>query len=172
MNFVTVFAAIGLVFVIMYVFWYIMNKIKNATDNVTTNDISPNYMQEIGLRCPDYYVNTLNDNNMSTCKNSYNLDQGINSESGESKQDDSRCANVKCYHDIENKTVNFQDIPDWKDLNDDDRIKALKNDGKNIDNVTNRCDYIKCCGVAFGGSSTSQPWLEINDYCDSVSSIN
>ena len=171
MNFITVFAAIGLVFVIMYVFWYIMNKIKDATDNVTTNNISPNYMQEIGLRCPDYYVNTLNNNEMSTCKNSYNLDQNIDSESGDSNSSSSNCANVKCYHDIENKTVNFQDISNWKDLDDNQRIDALKNDGK-MDNTTNRCDWIKCCGVAVGGSSTSQPWLEISDYCDSVSSIN
>ena len=171
MNFVTVFASIGLVFVIMYVFWYIMNRIKQSNENVTTNEISANYMNQIGLRCPDYYVNTENNGDINTCKNSYNLDHNIDVE-GESDSNDPRCSNIKCYHDLNEKTVNFQKINNWQDLNNDERINALKDDGKNMDNVTNRCDWIKCCGVSVGNSSTSQPWLEINDYCNSVSSIN
>ena len=171
MNFITVFAAIGLVFVVMYVFWHIMNKLQKSSKNATTNEISTNYMQEIGLRCPDYYVNTLNENNMSTCKNSYNLVQNIDSEDGDSKNTSSQCQNVKCYHDPQEKTVNFQAIQNWKNLNDDQRISALESDGS-LANTTNRCDWIKCCGVAVGNSTTSQPWLEISDYCDSVTSIN
>ena len=115
MNFITVFAAIGHVFV-MYVFWYIMNKLQKSSENTTTNEISTNYMQEIGLRCPDYYVNTLNKNNMGTCKNSYNLVQNIDSEDGDVKIPH---PNVKMLNVImiPKKTVNFQ-VLKLKNLND------------------------------------------------------
>ena len=93
-------------------------------------------------------------------------------EEGESDSTDPRCSNIKCYHDYNNQTVNFQKINNWQNLNDDQRIEVLKKDGENNSNVTNRCDWIKCCGVSVGNSSTAQPWLEINDYCNSVSSIN
>lgn len=177
MSFVTVFAAIGLVFVVMYVFWYIMNKIKTSNDNYTTNDISTNYMNNIGLHCPNYYINTLNDNNTNTCQNSYNLNQNINQDNGLSNSTKDGCNAVQCYHDASNKIVNFEAIKNWDSMNDDERINALKYDGKNNDgttkdNVSNRCDWIKCCGAAVGNSNTYQPWLEVQNYCDSVTSIN
>lgn len=177
MNFVTIFASIGLVFVFLYIFWYIMNKLKSSQTNYTTNELPVNYMTNIGLRCPDYYINTSNNNNMNVCKNSYNLNQNINEDNGRSMTNKVGCKNVHCYQNTTEKLVNFEEIPNWNSMNNDERIKALENDGKNNDgtrkkNVTNRCDWIKCCGRAVGNSSTYQPWLEIQDYCDSTTSVN
>lgn len=168
MNFVTIFASIGFVFVILYVFWFISKKYKNMKDNGTTNEISVNYMNNIGARCPDYYININNDENVNSCKNSYNLDQNIDDEGG-SNVSSGTCSNVQCYSDYANKIVEFDVIDNWGSMTDDERKKAIKT---NVNGTTDRCSWIKCCGVSVGSSNTYQPWLEIQDYCDAVTSIN
>jgi hypothetical protein len=180
MNFVTIFASIGLVFVILYVVWFVMKKMKNSNQNMTTNNLPVNYMKNVGLRCPDYYINTNNENNQNTCKNSYNLEQNIDENTGMSNN--TNCSDIVCYHDVNDKSVNFEEIKNWGSMNDDQRVEALKLDGKNSDGTyktnsddskqANRCDWIKCCGSSVGSSSSYQPWLEIKDYCDRVSAIN
>ena len=161
MDFKTIFATIGLLFVILYVFWYIMNKIKTSQDNVTTNNIPTNYMQQVGLNCPDYYINTLNDNQKNSCKNSYNLNQSIDNNGLSSNP---KCSNVKCYEDGygDEQVVNFDVINNWEDLNDDERKEAVN---KKTNGTISRCDWINCCGTQVGSSFTKYPWLEIQNYC-------
>lgn len=160
MDFKTIFASIGLVFVVLYTFWYIMNKVKTNQDNVTTNNVPTNYMQQVGLNCPDYYINTSNENNVNTCKNSYHLEQSINSEDG--KSTNPNCSNVQCYADLDNKTVNFDVINNWEDLNDNQRKSVMTN---NSNGTLSRCDWINCCGSKVGDTYTKYPWVELQNYC-------
>ena len=159
MDIKTIFATIGFVFIILYSFWFIMNRMNEKQDNVVTNNIPANYMQEVGVRCPDYYINNMNNNTISSCKNSYNLNQSMD---GSGNSTNPNCPNVTCYDNVNNKTVLFDKINNWDTMNDTERSDAVN---RKVDGTLSRCDWIRCCGPKLGTKYTQQPWVEIQNYC-------
>lgn len=159
MDIKTIFATIGFIFIILYAFWFIMNRMKEKQDNVVTNNIPANYMQEVGLHCPDYYINNVNNDTISSCKNSYNLRQSMDANGMSTIPN---CSGVKCYQNKHNKTVHFNMIKNWDTMNDSQRTEAVNNKGNG---TLSRCDWIRCCGPKLGDKYTQQPWVEIQNYC-------
>ncbi len=152
------FAIIGLIILISYFISYIIEYFKEQQLKAANKKIMPptSYMQNSGIRCPDYLSNTNVTNNSYTCSN---RDFNINvKDPGE------------CYFDTENKLVNFKPLPEGKtwELGDPSGLKSMTEQEKwdfvreKIDGNPSRCDWIDKCGPAQGVEGI---WQGVNKWC-------
>ena len=73
---VNILAVIGLIIIISYIIYYIYNYIQNKNQKAFVEKINPppSYMQNTGLKCPDYwvYLGTTPDGKY-VCQNKFNI---------------------------------------------------------------------------------------------------
>ncbi len=148
---IKIMAFVGFVVIIIYLiyrFWnyfiYINNKRRN-------NLIRPpvEYMNNIGIKCPDYWTYKGNDSNGNyICENTFS----ITPTGGDS-----------CYTDSSNKITVFGSLNDgqnWQDMSDDDRknfIKTSKATGVTTNSKNeNRCAFTQNC---------QSVWLGVKNQC-------
>lgn len=165
---INILAIIGLIILISYLISYLYNYFKQRAANTLNAQTNPPlvYMQQTGLRCPDYWVNTGVDSNGNyICKNSYNLDVKKNSSS--------ECSNVSCYSNDSDKTTNFIPLPSgytWElgnpsgltSYTNTERYDFVNKTGTGASN--SRCDWIKCCGP---NNDNDAIWQGISKTCNS-----
>ena len=73
---INIFAVIGLVVILIYIIYYLWNNLQQKNFKMIESRINPpsEYMQQSGVKCPDYWVNTgVDANGNYICKNSYNV---------------------------------------------------------------------------------------------------
>ena len=155
------FAVIGLLILISYLISYIIEMYKDRTRRAANAKVNPppNYMQNSGLRCPDYLSNTGVTKSALTCSN---RDFGIN------VLDPSTC-----YSDTDAKTVKFPPLEDGKtwELYDTDGKKAMTDKEKwdfvrkNISGNPSRCDWVDKCGPVEGVKAV---WQGVNKWCNAT----
>jgi len=158
---INILAGLAILIIICYIVKYLWDLYKHRNDIHTNYQINPpgSYMQNSGIKCPDYWVNTgIDSNGNYICKNSFNI-QSNNPSSG-------NCAN-KC----NSEQITFSSIPSgftWEFNNkngltsysDNDKINFVK---KNGSASISRCDWINCCGATSGVDGV---WSGVNDYCN------
>jgi hypothetical protein len=171
---VNIFAFIGFIVIVIYLIYYLWNylqKLNAAKIDSNTNPPSE-YMQQTGIKCPDYWVNVGVDSNGNyICRNSYNINVNNSNTSG-------NCSNVQCYADPDKKEVNFSPITSgytWMPNNPDGLTSYTETDKQNFvkdpgSANTSRCDWLKCCGPKISESNNYDAvWLGVNDYCNASS---
>ncbi len=74
---INILAVIGLIVIISYLIYYLYQYLQQRTNLKIASEINPpgDYMQNTGIKCPDYWVNTgVDANGNYICKNSFNID--------------------------------------------------------------------------------------------------
>ena len=138
------FAIIGATAIILLFYYILRNTLNKKRDSDKSSRVRPStlYMNEIGSRCPDYWINTKNINSQNYCANSYHLNVPT--------EEDPDYQHNKCnklLSDMGGCTgggqVSFKNIEDWDNIKDK---KAIKD----------RCHFAKCC---------NQTWLGLDAKC-------
>jgi hypothetical protein len=169
---VNILAAIGLIVIIFYLIVYLYNYFKNKQTQATVATIYPpgDYMQNSGIRCPDYWVNTgIDSNGNYICKNSFNI-QTNNPTTG--------VYAGKCNPDTMSFTPIGTGLPSppagtsytWQygnpsgytSLSDQQKYDFLVNSSAN--NSMSRCAWINNCGPT---SNVQGIWSGVNEICNS-----
>jgi len=156
---VTFLAIIGFIIIISYTISYLIDYYKQIVANNANKQINPPYayMQNNGIKCPDYLSNTATNKDSYTCSN---RDFNINTQNG------------SCFS--ADKTVDFPIIPAGKtwelgnpggltSLTDQERWNFVQTE-KSSGNKS-RCEWIKDCGVNTGVDAV---WQGVNKICNSV----
>lgn len=160
---INILAAIGLVIIIFYICIYIYQYIKNKKTQKLISQINPpgNYMQNSGIKCPDYWVNTGVDSNGNyICKNSFNI-KTHNPTTG-------------TYAGMCNsETMTFPPVDQgytWEYGNpngltsytEKDKYNFVEN--KAVSGSLSRCSWINNCGPT---SNVQGIWSGVNEICNS-----
>jgi hypothetical protein len=126
------------------------------------NDINPpgSYMQNTGIKCPDYWVNTgVNTKGDYICKNSFNIE--TNSK-----------LNPKCNSNelifaqvVDGMTWEMNNPNGYTSMTPADKHDFVKNYiAEGSENYMSRCDWIDQCGPS---SSIQGVWSGVSDICNS-----
>lgn len=161
-NFIVNFLAIiGVIIIISYIISYIYSYFKQKAIQNYIKKINPplDYMQNSGIKCPDYLSNNNTKNNKYFCSNR-NFNIQINN--------DPKCLN-------ENNVVKFPIIPDgktWEMGNPDGKVTMTANEKYNFlkeneKGFYSRCEWIKNCGPA---KNVKGVWQGIEKICNSPNS--
>ena len=150
-------AILGFIILISYTISYLIEYYKQVVANAANKKINPPYayMQNNGIKCPDYLSNSSTSKDSYTCSN---RDFKINTNS--------------CLSDSD-QTVDFPIIPAGKtwelgnpggltSLTDKERYDFVRS---NTTNNKSRCDWIKDCGINTGVDAV---WQGVNKICNSV----
>ena len=165
---VNILASIGLIVIISYLIYYIYVYIQYRAKQKDISNINPpgDYMQNTGIICPDYWVNTGVDSNGNyMCKNSFNIPTAT-STSG-------TCSNFSCANS--NKETVFTPIQTGKtwdynnpngltSMSDQDKYTFVTTSAPTTATSNNRCKWINCCGP---NANTQAIWSGVNDVCNS-----
>ena len=165
---INILAIIGFIVVLSYLISYIYYYFKNRSMKVIMNQVNPpfQYMQQTGIKCPDYWVNTgVDEKGNYICKNMFNLNIQ-NSETPTS----GTCKDVKCYFEKDKKIMKFSPLGTnntWVPNNPNGKISytekekySFVNDAGSGD--TSRCNWINCCGAK---SNTKGVWQGVEKTC-------
>ena len=126
--FLGIFVAIAIIILLYIVIVYIVTFVKNRKKKAKNPKSFPPtvYMENTGFDCPDYWIKVRDEKGKSVCRNSFNLK-----------------LNEGCKDDATFKKIN---VEDWK----------KSKDRGSIENVKERCAWLKKCGGA---------WQGIDSYC-------
>ena len=185
---INILAIVGFVILISYLISYIYYYFKSRKNQELMLQVNPpsQYMQQSGIKCPDYWVNTgVDDKGNYICKNMFNLNVH---NSTTPSANSGTCAGVKCYADGRgiDKTVKFSPINNtntWEPNNPNG--KTSYTDKEKYDFVSNantgttsRCDWIKCCGDGLTNNidskkswNTKGVWQGVQNTCSYDPSI-
>ena len=168
-----ILAVIGLIVLFAYIVYYLWKYLQDKNQEELDMKVSPpyDYMQQTGVKCPDYWINTGTDDKGYTCKNVNNIATPI-------KSSNSTCSNIKCNIDGDATSVKFSLLPAGKtwESGDPNGLTSMTDAEKQsfvttkVEGTTSsRCDWIKCCGAYNTGNSMNNAvWLGINDVCNSA----
>jgi hypothetical protein len=171
---VKIFAFIGFVTILIYLSFRLWDYFKNQSEKADKAKIRPplDYMNDVGIKCPDYWVNTgVTDDGAYICKNVNGIEVSKSASDG--------CSAVNCNISGDDSTVYFDGVASgktWehgdpnglKTLSDSDRNTFVKT---NVKGTASRCDWIKCCGAyndPATNTSNSAVWLGVSDVCNSA----
>jgi len=168
---INIFAFIGFIFLLGVLIYYIYKYFKYRQLKKQLSEIYPpgDYMQQTGMKCPDYWVNSGKDNNGNyECQNRFNVPVVKNS--------NPMCTNIKCSSAVDTNKAYFNSVKDnrtWEygdpnglsSLTDKEKYDfANGTPGNPPNNATaNRCDWINCCGSSSGSKGT---WTGIYNICE------
>jgi len=158
---VTVLAAIGLIVIISYLIYYLYEYMKYQMDKKTAENTNPpsNYMQNSGIKCPDYWVNTGIDRDGNyKCTNSFNIET-VNPTTGNYK---GKCnpTDMTFPHIDDGYTWEFGDPDGLTSYSDQEKYDFLN---KSYGNSLSRCQWINYCGPS---TNTQGIWSGINEICN------
>ena len=152
---INILAAIGLIVILSYVIYYLYKKIKERQDKYIVTQINPpgDYMQNTGIQCPDYWVNTgIDQNGNYICKNSFNIP--LNSPT--------ICSSTMNFTPVQSGTT-------WEYGNPNGLTSLSNLDKYNFvttsvaPNSISRCSWINSCGP---NQSTQGIWSGVSDICN------
>jgi hypothetical protein len=153
---VNILAAIGLIVIITYIIYYLYKYIKKRMDYQIAAEMNPpgNYMQNTGLRCPDYWVNTgIDANGNYICKNSFNI---------LTNQDEQCNATQLSFPPLPaGQTWEYGNPNGLTSMSDSDKYNFLNNNA--VAGSISRCQWINKCGPA---RNTQGIWSGVNEICN------
>jgi hypothetical protein len=154
------FAVIGIIILVVYLINYIVSLYKQRAENSANKRINPPpaYMQNSGIKCPDYFSNIGVDKESYNCSN---RDFNINVNSPDT-----------CYNNVNDKTMRFPIIPSGKtwEFGNPNGLTSLTNQEKwdlvrakvGTDSLS-RCDWIQQCGSSQGVNGV---WQGVSRWCN------
>jgi hypothetical protein len=155
---INILAIIGFIILISYIISYIITYFQNRAAMFANQKINPppSYMQNSGIKCPDYFVNTQNFPNKYECSNrDFNI----------------AVDNTACYTDPNNKTVEFPSIPDGKtwEYGDPNGLSTMSDQERwdfvnDTSSGKSRCQWINDCGAKQGLKGV---WQGVQEVCNS-----
>ncbi len=145
---IKIMAIVGFIVIFIYLIYKLWGYVDYQSKKRANSLIRPplDYMNTVGVKCPDYWTYTGTDNNGNyLCVNTYDIPlKAINSS--------------QCYTDVQNKTVVFGALTkNWQDMTKDERKDFLKNNkASNVSNITTnyndtRCNFSKNCVNVWSG---------------------
>ena len=148
---INILAGIGIIFILSTLFYYTYKYIKERKIRTIIANKNPpdSYMQNTGLQCPDYWVNTgVDANGKYICSNSFNIPSN----------NSSPCNSTSVLFSpiTEGKTWEYNNPNGLTSLSDNDKYNFLKDSG--------RCDWINNCGPKSGVQGI---WTGVNEICNS-----
>ena len=158
---VNILAVIGLIIIISYIIYYIYNYIQNKNQKAFVEKINPppSYMQNTGLKCPDYWVNTgIDDKGNFICKNSFNIETN-NPKTGKFAN---KCNSEEmAFTPVDDGFTWDYNNPNLKTLDDADKYSFLATSA--VSNSLSRCDWINNCGPS---NNIQGVWTGVNEVCN------
>jgi len=171
---INILAIVGFVVLISYLISYIYYYVKNKKEERLMTQVNPpsQYMQQSGIKCPDYWVNTgVDDKGNYICKNMFNLN--VHNSTTPTR---GSCSGVKCYQNKDDREILFSSVNEkntWEPNNPNGKTSYTDNEKYNFvttsgSGTTSRCDWIKCCGSK---SNTKGVWQGVQNTCSYDPSI-
>jgi hypothetical protein len=163
---INILASIGLIVIISYLIYYAYEYAKYKSHLKTVSEINPppTYMQNSGIKCPDYWENIGVDNKGNyICKNSFGLSSGKN-------DGNSFCSNVQCYD--ENNQTSFPSIKSkytWEFGNPNGMTSLSDKEKYDFVNSSNRCKWLNCCGPS---KNIQAVWSGVNETCNTAPDLD
>lgn len=167
---INIFALLGIVVFTAYIVYYLWNKNKQSNKQKMIAQKNPPgmYMQQTGIKCPDYFVYVGKDEDGNyRCKNSYGLE--VSPSSTITGCEDVKCLTNPTDNEImfvsmdDNKTWDYYDTDTQQSYTDDERKQFV---AKSTVDGPSRCDWIKCClGHDLGNVQSNAVWLGVQEYC-------
>ena len=158
---INVLAAIGLIVIISYSVYYLYKyyEHKQFKKDIGEMNPPPSYLQNVGLSCPDYWVNMGNDSNGNIiCKNSFNVPVG----------NQTKCPSKMSFTSLPaKKTWEYGNPNGLKSLSDVERYNFLND--STVPNGMTRCDWINNCGPS---PSVQGIWQGVNEICNAPAPTN
>jgi hypothetical protein len=166
MSFIINICVIIVIIIFIYYAYYFITSyfaaLKNRKIALLTNPPGE-YMQNSGIKCPDYWVNTGIDRDQNyICKNSFNIRTNNRN-------------NNKCNNEI----IKFPPIPagtTWEYGNPNglttltqDAKTTFLNQSVDSDNFLSRCGWIQNCGP---GTNVMGTWQGVNEICTNSTSTD
>jgi hypothetical protein len=154
---INILAVIGFLVVLSWLVYYLYAAVKKRSDYVFIANTNPpeSYMQNSGIKCPDYWVNTgVDANGNYICKNSFNIDSvaGTNCNSSEM-----HFTPIQSGYTWESYNPNGLTT-----LSDKEKYDFLSKSV--VSGSTTRCNWINNCGPA---TTTQGIWTGVNEICNS-----
>jgi hypothetical protein len=164
---INILALIGFIIIIVYLVHYLWKYIKYKQDQTAIAQQNPpsNYLQNSGLQCPDYWVNTgIDSNGNYICKNSFNIDS-VQPKTGSFV---GKCSPAEQkFSPIASGTTWESGNPNnLQSLSDQDKYTFLTTTGKG---TISRCDWINNCGPT---SNIQGVWSGVNELCNNPPSTS
>ena len=166
---INVFASIGLVAILVIIIYYIWKYIDqlNKDAKIAMTRPSAAYMQNIGIKCPDYWTYMGNDSMGNyVCRD----DKGLMVKYNKNK-------NTKCISTIDvidgsttkkvANTIAFVKLDDatkWESMSDEEKMNFMKKDSTDKKYIS-RAEWIRTCGPEIGnGVNSPAVWSGLNKY--------
>jgi hypothetical protein len=158
----TIFAIIGIIIIATIFLYWLYKNYKQLEKARTIEKINPpgQYMQNSGIKCPDYWVNTSVDSRGNyVCKNSFNV-ESINPKTGSNA---GKCnPNELVFPPVESGyTWDYYSANGLTPYTGSDRYNFL-NKKANPNSLT-RCDWINNCGPS---PNIQGIWSGVNQICN------
>lgn len=152
-----VFAIIGLVGVLIVIIYFIWKYLKTMTKNamIAKERPSPAYMEQVGLKCPDYWMlDGFDDDGNYICKDKMDIMK--------MPQYKKSSKNKKCINKGKAVFSRFESNTPWVDMSDDEKIAFV---ASKAGNRYSRAEWIKQCGPNVGNKvSTRAVWSGLDKY--------
>jgi len=158
---INIFAIIGLIIIITYAIRYLYLYVRKKESQKIAMSANPpgNYMQNSGIKCPDYWVNIGYDSSGNyLCKNSFNIatnnpTTGI--AAGKCNSKEMIFSPVKSGY-----TWEYGNPHNLTTLSDDEKYDFLN---KSSPSSLSRCQWINYCGP---NPNVQGIWSGVNDICN------
>ena len=150
---INILAFIGVIFIVVIIIFYIYKYYQKKNHQKIISDIFPpsDYMQNSGIKCPDYWVNVgIDKDGKYICENKFNVSVKPNS-------------NFKC-NDTNNRTY-FEPTDSKKtwEYGDPNGLKTYTEKEKSDFVNKDRCSWINNCGPEEGLHAV---WTGVEDICN------
>jgi hypothetical protein len=157
---INILAIVALVIIITYAARYLYLYVRKKESEKIAKSINPpgSYMQNSGIKCPDYWVNTGFDSSGNyICKNSFNIP---------SNNPTTGIATGKCnfkemvFPPVENNyTWEYGNPNGLTSYSDEDKYNLLN---KAVPGSISRCNWVNYCGA---NPSIQGIWSGVNEIC-------
>ncbi len=151
-NILATIGLVGILIVVIYYIWKYIDKM-NKDAAIAKERPTPTYMQQVGLKCPDYWIHRSYD------RNGNYICEDVNDLMVKYEKDNGNCRNTTT------KQMTFSKIDPntpWTKMSDDDRKKFV---ATKVGSNYSRAQWIKQCGPNVGrGVSTRAIWSGLEKY--------
>lgn len=156
--FITVFAIVGFIIILLYIIKFIYNYFIQRNLQLLASQMNPpgSYMQNSGVACPDYWVNTGVDSNGNyICKNSFNIQTNT-------ANNNACSATTMSFSPVESGyTWEYGNPNGLTSYSDTDKYNFATTQGTGAS--MSRCNWVNQCGPTPYVQGT---WQGINDVCN------
>jgi hypothetical protein len=158
---VNILAGLAVLIIICYIIKYLWDLYKHRKDLKINSQINPpgSYMQNSGIKCPDYWVNTgVDPDGNYKCHNSFNIET-VNPTSG-SYAGKCNPVDMRFPHIDSGYTWEYGDPDGLTSYTDQEKYDFLN---KSVGNSISRCQWINYCGPS---TNVQGIWSGVNEICN------